>query len=201
MKTNLIQSVGQIGISVKNLDHAIEFYKEKLGLSLLFNTDRMAFFDCNGLRILLSLPEKEEFAHSSSVIYFQVENIKEAYANLIEKDVTFIDELHIVAKMGQIETWMAFFKDTEKTQGRFFCFQEAKEPFPCLPYFPNLLRYPHFLHSSSTATLCENPSTSLLARSPSIISEKGVLLIFPRLITPSPSKQQGITVPFAKIPA
>lgn len=108
-----IQNVGQIGIPVKNLNTAIHFYKEKLGLSLLFNTDNMAFFECNGLRLLLSLPEKEEFAHKSSVIYFQVKNIKEAYEDLISKDVPFIDEPHIVAKIGQTETWMTFFKDSE----------------------------------------------------------------------------------------
>ncbi|WP_312476497.1 VOC family protein [Neobacillus sp.] len=113
METNMIQKVGQIGVPVKELDKAIHFYKDKLGLSLLFNSDSMAFFECNGLRLLLSLPEKEEYAHSSSVIYFQVENIKETYENLIGKEVTFIDEPHIVAKMGQMETWMTFFKDTE----------------------------------------------------------------------------------------
>ena len=56
---------------------------------------------------------KEEFAQSSSVIYFQVEKIKETYEDLLSKEIVFIDEPHIVAKMGQTETWMTFFKDTE----------------------------------------------------------------------------------------
>lgn len=110
---NVIQKVGQIGVPVKNLDNAISFYKEKLGLALLFNTDTMAFFDCNGLRIMLSLPEKEEFAHSSSVIYFHVENIQETYNDFMSKGVSFIDQPHLVAKIGNTETWMTFFKDTE----------------------------------------------------------------------------------------
>ncbi|ENQ3080624.1 VOC family protein [Bacillus cereus] len=113
METTMIQKVGQIGVPVKDLDRAINFYKEKLGLLLLFNTDTMAFFECNGLRLFLSLPEKEEFAQSSSVIYFQVEKIKETYEDLLSKEIVFIDEPHIVAKMGQLETWMTFFKDTE----------------------------------------------------------------------------------------
>ncbi|MEK3906728.1 VOC family protein [Oceanobacillus sp. FSL W7-1309] len=113
METAMIQKVGQIGVPVKDLNRALDFYKEKLGLSLLFNTDSMAFFECNGLRLMLSLPEKEEFAHSSSVIYFQVTNIKETYERLVDKDVIFIDEPHVVAKLGQTETWMVFFKDTE----------------------------------------------------------------------------------------
>ena len=113
MIANSIQKVGQIGIPVKNLDKAVGFYKDLLKLPFLFSTGSMAIFDCNGTRLLLSLPEKEDFAQSSSVIYFQVENIKEAYDELIEKGVYFIDEPHIVAKMEQTETWMTFFKDTE----------------------------------------------------------------------------------------
>jgi catechol 2,3-dioxygenase-like lactoylglutathione lyase family enzyme len=114
MKPNSIQKIGQIGLPIKDLERAISFYKDLIGLQLLFNTDNMAFFECNGVRLLLSLPEKVEFAHSSSVIYFQVEDIKEKYEELKTKDVLFIDEPHIVAKMGQTETWMTFFKDSEE---------------------------------------------------------------------------------------
>ena len=109
----MLQKIGQIGVPVKDLNRALDFYQEKLGLSLLFNTESMAFFECNQLRLMLTLPEKEEFNHTSSVIYFQVDNIKATYEDLAGKEVTFIDEPHVVAKMGQTETWMVFFKDTE----------------------------------------------------------------------------------------
>ncbi|WP_042147904.1 VOC family protein [Paucisalibacillus sp. EB02] len=113
MDTTTINNVGQIGIPVKDINRALDFYKDKLGLSLLFNTDSMAFFECDGMRLMLTLPEKEEFAHTSSVIYFQVSNIKDTYERLVSKEVIFIDEPHLVTKMGQTETWMVFFKDTE----------------------------------------------------------------------------------------
>lgn len=113
MQTASIQKIAQIGIPVKDIDRAAAFYKDKLELSLLFQTDTMAFFECDGLRLLLSLPEKEEFAHASSVIYFQVAEIKEKHEALLDSGVTFLDEPHVVAKMGNTETWMAFFKDTE----------------------------------------------------------------------------------------
>lgn len=113
MDKGLIQKVGQIGVPVKDFNRAVEFYKDKIGLPLLFNTGNLAFFDCDGLRLLLSLPEKEEFDHPSSVIYFQVKDINESYGKLKEKGVQFIDEPHLIAKMGQTETWMAFFKDSE----------------------------------------------------------------------------------------
>ncbi|MCM3694037.1 VOC family protein [Neobacillus niacini] len=108
-----IQKVGQIAVPIKNLDRAVLFYKELLGLPHLFSSNGLAFFDCNGLRLLLSVPENEEFAQSSSVIYFQVENIHASYEELLNKEITFIDEPHLIAKMGQTETWMAFFKDSE----------------------------------------------------------------------------------------
>ena len=113
MDTTMIKNVGQIGIPVKDINRALDFYKDKLGLSLLFNTDSMAFFECDGLRLMLALPEKKEFAYSSSVIYFQVNNIKDTYERLKGNGVTFINEPHVVTKMGQTETWMVFFKDTE----------------------------------------------------------------------------------------
>ncbi|MGE7111535.1 VOC family protein [Lysinibacillus sp. NPDC047702] len=113
MENKTIKKIGQIGVPVKDLNRAIDFYKEKLGLSLLFNTNNMAFFECNGLQLMLTLPEKEEFALLSSVIYYEVSNIKDTYERLLGKEVTFIDEPHVVAKMGQTETWMVFFKDTE----------------------------------------------------------------------------------------
>jgi len=113
MDQKMIEKVGQIGVPVKDLNRAINFYNEKLDLPLLFNTDSMAFFECNGLRIMLTLPEKEKFDHPSSVIYFQVNHIKDAYERLIEKQVTFISEPHVVTKIGQTETWMVFFEDTE----------------------------------------------------------------------------------------
>ncbi len=113
MESSIIQKIGQIAVPIKNIERAVEFYKEVLGLPLLFSTESMAFFDCNGQRLLLSLPEKSEFANSSSIIYFQVEDIKKSVEKLIEKGVSFIDQPHVVAKMGNTETWMTFFKDTE----------------------------------------------------------------------------------------
>jgi len=113
MAAQLLQQVSQIGIPVKELDRAITFYSDILGLPLLFQTDRMAFYDLNGLRIMLSLPEKEEFAHTSSVLFYQVEDIQDGYKELSAKGLVFAREPHLVTRMGDTETWMAFFTDSE----------------------------------------------------------------------------------------
>lgn len=108
-----IKRIGQVAVPVKELNRALSFYKDILGLPLLFNTDTMAFFDCDGVRLLLSFPEKEQFATASSVLYFNVDDIHESYEKMKTNDVSFLDEPHVVAKMETTETWMAFFNDTE----------------------------------------------------------------------------------------
>jgi predicted enzyme related to lactoylglutathione lyase len=108
-----LKSIGQIAIPVKDMNRAILFYKDLLKLPLLFNTDTMAFFDCNGVRLVLSLPEQKQFTNASSVLYFQVDDITVSYIQFKEKGVSFIDEPHLIAKMGSTETWMVFFNDTE----------------------------------------------------------------------------------------
>ncbi|WP_213587485.1 VOC family protein [Paenibacillus sp. J2TS4] len=56
-----------MSITVHNLESAIAFYRDTLGLNLQFCTDTMAFFDLNGMTIMLSIPESLEFDHPSSV--------------------------------------------------------------------------------------------------------------------------------------
>lgn len=108
-----IQKISQIGIPVHDLEKAIHFYREQLGLPFLFQTTNMAFFECQGTRLLLSIPEQPQFDHPSSVIYFQVDHIETAYQALTAKGVPFVSEPHLVAKTERIETWIAFFTDPD----------------------------------------------------------------------------------------
>lgn len=109
---SIIQGIKQIGVPVKDLDRAIEFYREQLGCPLLFTTAHMAFFDCNGVRLLLTLPENEKYTQSS-VIYFDVEDIQSSYEKMKANGVHFTAEPHVVGKMDDMESWMVFFEDTE----------------------------------------------------------------------------------------
>ncbi|ARI75736.1 VOC family protein [Halobacillus mangrovi] len=108
-----IRNIGQIGIPVKNLERATLFYQNSLGLPLIFNTDTMAFFSCGDQRLMLTLPEKEDFESHSSILYFSVDDIHTSYEKMKSEEVIFIDEPHLIAKMDHTETWMVFFHDTE----------------------------------------------------------------------------------------
>jgi catechol 2,3-dioxygenase-like lactoylglutathione lyase family enzyme len=46
-----LTEIGQISVNVHDLDRAVAFYKETLGMKHLFTVPgRMAFFDCGGIR-------------------------------------------------------------------------------------------------------------------------------------------------------
>jgi len=109
-----ISRIGQIAVTVHDLDRAIAFYRDKLGLSLLFTAGKLAFFDCGGVRLMLDLPEKPEFDHPSSILYFTVPDIAAAHRQMLASGVRFEDEPHVIAKMPSHELWMTFFRDSEQ---------------------------------------------------------------------------------------
>ena len=109
-----IARIGQIAINAHDVERAATFYQDALGLKLLFRAGPgLAFFDCGGVRLMLTRPEKPEFDHPSSILYFSVPDIRAAHAGMKEKGVKFEDEPHLIAKMPDHELWMTFFRDSE----------------------------------------------------------------------------------------
>ena len=108
-----ISRLGQVSLNVHDLDRAIAFYRDTLGLPLLFTTGNLGFFNCGGVRLMLSPPEKPEFDHPGSVLYFVVDDIKATHQQLAAKSVNFEQEPHLIARLPDHDLWMAFFRDTE----------------------------------------------------------------------------------------
>jgi methylmalonyl-CoA/ethylmalonyl-CoA epimerase len=97
------------------VERAAAFYETKLGLKLLFKAPPgLAFFDCGGVRLMLSIAGKAEFDHPSSVLYFAVTDIQAEYRRLKKSGVRFDDEPHFIAKMPSHDLWMTFFGDSEE---------------------------------------------------------------------------------------
>lgn len=109
-----IARVGQIQIRAHDVERAAEFYEKTLGLKLLFKAPPgLAFFDCGGVRLMIDRPEKPEFDHASSILYFSVPDIKAAHGILKEKGARFEDEPHLIARLPDHDLWMTFFRDSE----------------------------------------------------------------------------------------
>jgi predicted enzyme related to lactoylglutathione lyase len=109
-----LSRIGQIAMNVRYLDRAIAFYRDALGLRFLFRAPpALAFFDCDGQRLLLDKPQDKEFDHPGSILYFSVDDIRQVHQMLVSRGVVFRREPHLVAKLPDREVWMAFFDDTE----------------------------------------------------------------------------------------
>lgn len=109
-----LSQIGQIAVNAHDIERATTFYRDTLGMKYLFGIpDNAAFFDCDGLLLMLMLPSKPEFDHPSSILYFNVDDIQQATETLISRGVQFEEKPNFVANMGSYDLWMSFFRDSE----------------------------------------------------------------------------------------
>ena len=107
-----LSHIGQIAITVEDLERAVRFYRDTLGLPFLFQVPKLAFFDCAGVRLMLGLAENAGKLHNS-ILYYRVDDIQQAHQTLAARDVQFVDPPHLIAKLPDHDLWMGFFKDSE----------------------------------------------------------------------------------------
>src|ERR1700687_4641417 len=108
-----ISRLGQIAINVHDVERATAFYRDILGLPLLFTAGNLVFFDCGGVRLMLDRPEKTEFDHPGSVLYFTVPDLISAHRQMLSAGGRFEDQHHLSARMPTHDLWMVFFHDPE----------------------------------------------------------------------------------------
>jgi methylmalonyl-CoA/ethylmalonyl-CoA epimerase len=108
-----LSQIGQIAINVENPERATNFYRDVLGMKHLFCAGRLSFFDCGGVRLMLTVPERAELRQHSSILYFKVNDLNTVYQNLLAQKVSFEDKPHLIARMPDHELWMTFFRDSE----------------------------------------------------------------------------------------
>ncbi len=109
-----LEQIGQIAVPVSDIDRAIAFYRDVLGMHFLFKAPPgLGFFDCNGIRLLLDAPAKSQSKNYSSIIYYKVSDIQSAFTTLSDQGVVFEQKPELVAKMPDHELWMAFFRDPD----------------------------------------------------------------------------------------
>jgi len=124
-----ITRLGQVAIPARDIRRAVDFYRDTLGLPLLFEAPpRLAFFDCGGVRLMLSEPEPGEGGEGGdgasatangdafrpgSVLYYAVDDLHGAHESLVGRGVSFESPPHLIARLPDHELWMAFLRDSE----------------------------------------------------------------------------------------
>ncbi len=114
--------IAQLLIPVDDFESGVSFYRDTLGLPLLFAAPpQMAFFDCGGVRLLVGVVPPGQKAQRGSAIYFEVADIHAVYSSLESKGVSFKGVPHAVNRTPKSETWLAEFTDPDGNQLALLC--------------------------------------------------------------------------------
>jgi methylmalonyl-CoA/ethylmalonyl-CoA epimerase len=108
-----LSAIGQIALTVHDLEEATAFYRDVLGIPFLFEVPGMSFFQCGDIRLMLGETDSEEPSAGTSILYYRVGDINEAHATLRKRGVEFVQDPVLVHKAEDHELWLAFFADLD----------------------------------------------------------------------------------------
>jgi methylmalonyl-CoA/ethylmalonyl-CoA epimerase len=109
-----LDTLGQIALTVTDVERSAAFYRDTLGMPFLFAFPGLAFFKLGDVRLMLSLPESRDPRSMASPLYFRVRDIARVHQALAERGVRFRDEPHIVHRDATMQLWMTFFSDPDE---------------------------------------------------------------------------------------
>lgn len=109
-----VTGLSQVHVSVTDIDAAVVFYRDVLGLEFLFEVPEqsMAFLDLDGVRLYLGKAESPDF-ESAPLLYLSVDDLAAEHERLTAAGVEFVSDPHRVHGTDDYELWMAFFKTPE----------------------------------------------------------------------------------------
>jgi methylmalonyl-CoA/ethylmalonyl-CoA epimerase len=117
-----LEEIGQIAVPVKDIDRAINFYRDVLGMEFLFKAPPgLGFFKCGSVRLLLDSAGENQVKHYSSIIYYKIPDIHSAVEALSSRGVVFEQKPALIAKMPDHDLWMAFFRDPDENLLALMC--------------------------------------------------------------------------------
>jgi catechol 2,3-dioxygenase-like lactoylglutathione lyase family enzyme len=108
-----VQSIGQIMLTVSDLDRSLTFYRDVLGLEqvMSFEEQGMAFLRCGDLRLYLT--DSADGPRSRPLLYYRVQDIQRQAQQLESAGVKSLAPPHMVHRTEESELWLAFFEDPD----------------------------------------------------------------------------------------
>ena len=104
--------IAQVALPVHDLARATAFYRDVVGLPLLFQVPNLTFFDCDGTRLMLGAAEGDA-DRGASIIYYAVDDVRAEHEVITRRGATAVHPPRMIAQVGANEVWMAFYTDSE----------------------------------------------------------------------------------------
>lgn len=104
----------QVAFTVNDLDRAVNFYRDTLGLPFLFETNGMAFFEIGSTRLMLGTDvNRPDVERPTAIIYFDTTDFNRTVDILLKRGVTFVAPIETVTKTEQGTLMLAEFRDPD----------------------------------------------------------------------------------------
>lgn len=104
--------IAQVALPVKDLARATAFYRDVVGLPLMFEAPNLAFFDCAGTRLMLGIGEGER-DQGASILYYETGDVRAEHEAILARGAGVVRAPHHIATVGGRDIWMAFYTDSE----------------------------------------------------------------------------------------
>ena len=109
-----LSDIRQIAVTVGDVEAALRFYRDILGLTFLFSAGpKLAFLDAGGIRLMLSTPQGAGAVGANSTLYFKVTEIEDTYAALVARGAAAERAPQLTATMSDHALWIGFLRDPD----------------------------------------------------------------------------------------
>lgn len=106
-----LSRIAAVMLGVRDLDPALAFYKDKLGLKVILQEPSLALLQCGTVMLGLSRGHVNLAAHvaGATEVVFGVDNVRAAHKSLSAQGIAFMSE----PRQATPTDWVAHFKDPD----------------------------------------------------------------------------------------
>jgi predicted enzyme related to lactoylglutathione lyase len=109
-----VSDIGLLAIKVSDGAQATVFYRDVLGLKLLFPAGpNLAFFAAGAVRLRLTPPQGNGGVGENSILYFKVKDVVATHAAMVARGAANEREPQLTAKMPDHALWIGFGRDPD----------------------------------------------------------------------------------------
>lgn len=103
----------QVALTCRDLDRSRIFYRDMLGLPLLFEASGMMFFQLDGLRLMIGKEMKPDAPIGGSVVYFDAPDIDALGSEMEARGISFTGPATAVQRTATHELKLREFFDPD----------------------------------------------------------------------------------------